>query len=53
MMCVLHQLGLHMRPDGTIDTSSFKIVYVAPMKASEQDIQYLTHGTLGNLRPKP
>ena len=27
------QIGLHRREDGSIDTSSFKIVYVAPMKA--------------------
>ncbi|GFR50198.1 hypothetical protein Agub_g12366 [Astrephomene gubernaculifera] len=33
MLCVMHELGLHLRPDGTIDTSAFKIVYVAPMKA--------------------
>eukprot|EP00798_Chlamydomonas_sp_ICE-L_P019205 gene19205-25823_t len=33
MLCVLHELGLHRRADGSIDKSSFKIVYVAPMKA--------------------
>jgi pre-mRNA-splicing helicase BRR2 len=27
------QIGLHQRADGSIDTSAFKIVYVAPMKA--------------------
>lgn len=27
------QMGLHLRKDGSIDTSNFKIVYVAPMKA--------------------
>ena len=27
------QMGQHLRSDGTVDTSSFKIVYVAPMKA--------------------
>ena len=27
------QIGLHMRPDGTVDTGAFKVVYVAPMKA--------------------
>ena len=26
-------MGHHLRSDGTVDTSSFKIVYVAPMKA--------------------
>lgn len=33
MLCILHELGLHRRSDGTFDTSAFKIVYVAPMKA--------------------
>ncbi len=27
------QMGLHLRADGSVDTSAFKIVYVAPMKA--------------------
>ena len=27
------QLGLHRRPDGSIDKDAFKVVYVAPMKA--------------------
>jgi pre-mRNA-splicing helicase BRR2 len=26
-------MGMHLRTDGTVDTSKFKIVYVAPMKA--------------------
>ena len=26
-------MGLHLRGDGSIDTSGFKIVYIAPMKA--------------------
>eukprot|EP00879_Flechtneria_rotunda_P006108 GHRR01006421.1.p1 GENE.GHRR01006421.1~~GHRR01006421.1.p1 ORF type:complete len:1855 (+),score=687.13 GHRR01006421.1:742-6306(+) len=33
VLCIMHELGLHRRPDGSIDTSAFKIVYVAPMKA--------------------
>lgn len=33
MLCILHELGLHRLEDGNVDTSSFKIVYVAPMKA--------------------
>jgi hypothetical protein len=33
MLCILHELGLHRRQDGSIDMSAFKIVYVAPMKA--------------------
>ena len=26
-------MGLHLQADGSVDTSAFKIVYVAPMKA--------------------
>ncbi|CAL8467727.1 g7265 [Coccomyxa elongata] len=33
MLTILHEMGLHMRIDGSIDTNAFKIVYVAPMKA--------------------
>ncbi|KAF8063039.1 BRR2A [Scenedesmus sp. PABB004] len=33
MLCILHELGMHRAPDGSIDTSAFKVVYVAPMKA--------------------
>ncbi|KAL4451451.1 hypothetical protein ABPG75_007113 [Micractinium tetrahymenae] len=33
MLTMLHEIGLHRREDGSIDTSAFKIIYVAPMKA--------------------
>ena len=33
MLTMLHEIGLHRRSDGSIDTSSFKMIYVAPMKA--------------------
>jgi len=33
MLAILHEIGLHQLPDGSFDLSSFKIVYVAPMKA--------------------
>lgn len=33
MLSIMHTVGLYRREDGTIDTSAFKIVYVAPMKA--------------------
>mmetsp|Transcript_3106 Transcript_3106/g.7162 ORF Transcript_3106/g.7162 Transcript_3106/m.7162 type:complete len:2217 (+) Transcript_3106:149-6799(+) len=33
MLTILHELGLHRKPDGRLDLSAFKIVYVAPMKA--------------------
>ena len=32
MLTMLHEIGLHRLPDGSIDTASFKIIYVAPMK---------------------
>lgn len=35
MLCILHEIGMHLRDDGTVDTSAFKIVYVAPMKACQ------------------
>lgn len=33
MLTMLHEIGLHRQADGSIDTSSFKMIYVAPMKA--------------------
>lgn len=33
MLTMLHEIGMHRREDGSIDTSAFKIIYVAPMKA--------------------
>ncbi|EFN58670.1 hypothetical protein CHLNCDRAFT_140958 [Chlorella variabilis] len=33
MLAMLHEIGLHRREDGSIDTAAFKIIYVAPMKA--------------------
>ena len=33
VLTIMHQIGLHRRPDGEIDRSAFKIVYIAPMKA--------------------
>ncbi|ERN11506.1 hypothetical protein AMTRI_Chr03g43880 [Amborella trichopoda] len=33
MLTILQQLGLHRNADGSFDNSSYKIVYVAPMKA--------------------
>ena len=37
MMCILHQLGLHRREDGSFNLGAFKIVYIAPMKALVQE----------------
>ncbi|XP_058110373.1 DExH-box ATP-dependent RNA helicase DExH12-like [Magnolia sinica] len=33
MLTILQQIALHRNPDGTINQSDYKIVYVAPMKA--------------------
>lgn len=33
MLCILHEIGLNRRADGTIDLDAFKIVYIAPMKS--------------------
>lgn len=33
LLTMLHEIGQHIQEDGEVDTSSFKIVYVAPMKA--------------------
>lgn len=33
MLTMLHEIGLHRQSDGLVDTSAFKMVYVAPMKA--------------------
>lgn len=38
MLTILHEVGLHRRRDGSVDTSAFKIVYVAPMKALVAEI---------------
>ena len=35
MMCMLREIGLHQKSDGTFDVDAFKIIYVAPMKRSE------------------
>lgn len=37
LLCMLNQLGQHMKEDGSFDLDAFKIVYVAPMKALVQE----------------
>ena len=37
LLCILNQLGNYRREDGSFDLSSFKIVYIAPMKALVQE----------------
>ena len=38
MLTMLNILGQHRKADGSLDLSSFKIVYVAPMKALVQEV---------------
>ena len=38
LLAMLHEIGQHRREDGTIDVDTFKIVYVAPMKALVQEV---------------
>lgn len=44
MMAILQTLKQYLRPDGSFETSKFKIVYIAPMKALVSEIT----GNLGN-----
>ena len=37
LLCMLNQIGQHLRDDGTVDLNAFKIVYIAPMKALVQE----------------
>ncbi len=38
MLCILHEIGLNRRENGSIDLDAFKIVYVAPMKSLVQEM---------------
>ncbi|CAK4441295.1 unnamed protein product [Aphanomyces euteiches] len=38
MLTILHEMAKVMNEDGTLDIDSFKIVYVAPMKALVQEV---------------
>ncbi len=37
LLAMLQEIGQHLREDGSVDGSAFKIVYVAPMKALVQE----------------
>jgi pre-mRNA-splicing helicase BRR2 len=37
MLCMLNEIGQHLREDGSVNLDAFKIVYVAPMKALVQE----------------
>jgi pre-mRNA-splicing helicase BRR2 len=38
MLCMLREIGLHRRENGTINKDAFKIVYIAPMKSLVQEM---------------
>lgn len=48
MITVLHEIGLHMNA-GTIHKDSFKIVYVAPMKALAAEVSCTFGNRLADL----
>ncbi|EGD81008.1 ASCC3L1 protein [Salpingoeca rosetta] len=33
LLTILHEIGRHLLPDGSVDIENFKIVYIAPMKS--------------------
>lgn len=37
LLCMLNLVGQHLKEDGSVDLDSFKIVYIAPMKALVQE----------------
>jgi len=45
LLTILHELGKHINPDGTINTEEFKIIYVAPMRSLVQEM-------VGNFRKR-
>ena len=38
MLCILKELGVHLKSDGELDLDAFKIIYVAPMKSLVQEM---------------
>lgn len=38
LLCIMHELGQHINPDGTINKDDFKIVYIAPMRSLVQEM---------------
>ena len=46
MLAIMHTLSLYRNEDGSFNTRDFKIIYVAPMKASPlRSWRYPTHTT--------
>lgn len=38
LLCMMHEIGKHINPDGTINADEFKIIYVAPMRSLVQEM---------------
>ena len=38
LLTIMHEIGKHINPDGTINTDEFKIIYVAPMRSLVQEM---------------
>ncbi|CAL8084433.1 unnamed protein product [Calicophoron daubneyi] len=38
LLCIMHELGKFINPDGTINKDEFKVVYIAPMRSLVQEV---------------
>jgi pre-mRNA-splicing helicase BRR2 len=38
LSCMLHEMGKHLKEDGTMDLEAFKIIYIAPMRSLVQEV---------------
>lgn len=48
LLTILREIGKNVRSDGTIDTSSFKAIYIAPMRSLVQEMVGSFRKRLGN-----
>ncbi|CAH8536125.1 hypothetical protein MS3_00004841 [Schistosoma haematobium] len=38
LLCIMHELGKFINPDGTINKDEFKLIYIAPMRSLVQEV---------------
>ncbi|TGZ69988.1 hypothetical protein CRM22_003424 [Opisthorchis felineus] len=38
LLCIMHELGKFINPDGTINKDEFKVIYIAPMRSLVQEV---------------
>lgn len=38
LLCIMHELGKFINPDGTINKDDFKVIYIAPMRSLVQEV---------------